>query len=115
MPAPDVNTYGRVMALLLDTLSMAHGRHMPASVTGKPLAVGGTRAHAGATSSGCVVTARSAFVEMGMHLAGSRVVIQGFGKVGGPLAFLLRSEDPRVGQEWVGTGRTGRWRLTNKK
>src|SRR3546814_9068688 len=36
VPAPDVNTDGRVMAWLLDTLSMAHGRHMPASVTGKP-------------------------------------------------------------------------------
>src|SRR3546814_887058 len=96
VPAPDVNTDGRVMAWLLDTLSMAHGRHMPASVTGKPLAVGGTRAHAGATSSGCVVTARAAFVEMGMPLAGSRVVIQGFGKVGGPLAFLLHSAGMRV-------------------
>src|SRR3546814_20135253 len=84
------------MAWLLDTLSMAHGRHMPASVTGKPLAVGGTRAHAGATSSGCVVTARAAFVEMGLPLAGRTVVLPGFGKVGGPLAFLLHSAGLRV-------------------
>ena len=43
VPAPDVNTDGRVMAWLLDTLSMTQGRHMPAAVTGKPLAAGGTR------------------------------------------------------------------------
>ena len=96
VPAPDVNTDGRVMAWLLDTLSMTQGMHLPASVTGKPLAVGGTRAHAGATSSGCVVCARAAFVELGMPMAGSRVVIQGFGKVGGPLAYLLHSAGMRV-------------------
>ena len=96
VPAPDVNTDGRVMAWMMDTLSMTQGHQMPASVTGKPLAVGGTRAHQGATSSGCLVCARAAFVELGLPMAGSRVVIQGFGKVGGPLAFLLHSAGMRV-------------------
>jgi glutamate dehydrogenase (NAD(P)+) len=96
IPAPDVNTDGRVMAWLMDTLSMTQGANMAGSVTGKPLSVGGTRGHSGATSSGCVVCARAAFVEMGMPLAGSRAVIQGFGKVGGPLAFLLHSAGMRV-------------------
>ncbi len=96
VPAPDVNTDGRVMAWLLDTLSMTQGNHMPAAVTGKPLAVGGTRTHQGSTSSGCLVCARAAFVEVGLPMAGSRAVIQGFGKVGGPLAFLLHSAGMRV-------------------
>ncbi|MGQ0434770.1 MAG: Glu/Leu/Phe/Val family dehydrogenase [Microthrixaceae bacterium] len=96
VPAPDVNTDGRVMAWLMDTLSMTQGTHLPGSVTGKPLSLGGTTAHAGATSSGVVMCARAAFVELGMPLAGSRVVIQGFGKVGGPLAFLLHSAGMRV-------------------
>ncbi len=96
VPAPDINTDGRVMAWLMDTLSMTQGAHMPASVTGKPLSVGGTRAHSGATSAGCLVCARAAFVELGMTMAGSRVAIQGFGKVGGPLAFLLHSAGMRV-------------------
>jgi glutamate dehydrogenase (NAD(P)+) len=96
VPAPDVNTDGRVMAWLMDTLSMTQGAHMSGSVTGKPLSVGGTRGHSGATSAGCVVCARAAFVELGMPLAGSRAVIQGFGKVGGPLAFLLHSAGMRV-------------------
>jgi glutamate dehydrogenase (NAD(P)+) len=96
IPAPDVNTDGRVMAWLMDTLSMVESRTMPASVTGKPLSIGGTRGHAGATSNGCVVCTRAAFRELGMLVAGSRVVLQGFGKVGGPLAFLLSSAGMRV-------------------
>lgn len=96
VPAPDVNTDGRVMAWLMDTLSMTSGTAMPGSVTGKPLSLGGTAAHAGATSTGCVVCVRAAFHELDIPIAGSRVIIQGFGKVGGPLAFLLHSAGMRV-------------------
>jgi glutamate dehydrogenase (NAD(P)+) len=96
IPAPDVNTDGRVMAWLMDTLSMIDRRSLPASVTGKPLSIGGTRGHAGATSQGCVVCIRAVFREMGLPLTGGRVVLQGFGKVGGPLAFLLSSAGMRV-------------------
>ena len=96
VPAPDVNTDGRVMAWLMDTLAMMSGQALGGTVTGKPLAVGGTRAHAGATSSGVVMCARAAFAALGLPLAGSRAVIQGFGKVGGPLAFLLSSAGMRV-------------------
>ena len=96
IPAPDVNTDGRVMAWLYDTLSMIGGVDLPASVTGKPLSVGGTRGHAGATSTGVLVTARAAFGALQLPFVGGRAVIQGFGKVGGPLAFLLQSAGMRV-------------------
>jgi glutamate dehydrogenase (NAD(P)+) len=96
VPAPDVNTDGRVMAWLMDTLSMIRSTHLAASVTGKPLALGGTKAHAGATSAGCLDVARAAFRQIGIPMAGSRAVVQGFGKVGGPLAFLLTSAGMRV-------------------
>jgi glutamate dehydrogenase (NAD(P)+) len=96
IPAPDVNTDGRVMAWLYDTLSMIGGVSMPASVTGKPLAVGGTRGHAGATSLGVLVCARAVFSVLGIPFVGGRAIIQGFGKVGGPLAFLLTSAGLRV-------------------
>src|SRR3954469_4233648 len=96
IPAPDVNTDGRVMAWLMDTLSMVRAHSLPASVTGKPLSVGGTRGHAGATSAGVLVCARAAFTAMDMPFVGGRAVIQGFGKVGAPLAFLLASAGMRV-------------------
>ena len=96
IPAPDVNTDGRVMAWLMDTLSMVRGESMPGSVTGKPLSIGGTRGHAGATATGVLMCARAAFVELDLPFVGSRAVLQGFGKVGGPLAFLLSSAGMRV-------------------
>jgi glutamate dehydrogenase (NAD(P)+) len=96
IPAPDVNTDGRVMAWLMDTLAMTRGSFIPETVTGKPLSIGGTRMHSGATASGVVACVRRAFEELDIGLAGRRVVIEGFGKVGGPLAFLLSSAGMRV-------------------
>ena len=52
--------------------------------------------HSGATSSGVVRCVRSVFAAKEMDLAGSRAVVQGFGKVGGPLVFLLASAGMRV-------------------
>ena len=96
IPAPDVNTDGRVMAWLMDTLSMTSGQDLPGSVTGKPLSLGGTPAHAGATASGVLTCTRAAFFALDIPIPGSRVIVQGFGKVGGTLAFLLASAGMRV-------------------
>ena len=96
VPAPDVNTDERVMAWLVDTLSMLRGEALGGSVTGKPLSIGGSRGHAGATASGVLICVRAVFAELGLPMVGARAVIQGFGKVGGPLAFLLSSAGMRV-------------------
>jgi glutamate dehydrogenase (NAD(P)+) len=96
IPAPDVNTDQRVMAWLLDTVDTLQGRSLPAGVTGKPLSVGGMRLHTGATATGVVRCVRSVFKALDMPIAGARVVVQGFGKVGGPLAFLLSSAGMRI-------------------
>ncbi len=96
IPAPDVNTDERVMAWLLDTLDMLQGRSLPEVVTGKPLSVGGMRLHTGATASGVVRCVRAVFAALDRPVAGARAVVQGFGKVGAPLAFLLSSAGMRV-------------------
>jgi glutamate dehydrogenase (NAD(P)+) len=96
IPAPDVNTDERVMAWLLDTLDMLQGRSASDVVTGKPLAIGGMRLHTGATASGVVRCVRAVFAALDMPIPGSRAVVQGFGKVGSPLAFLLSSAGMRV-------------------
>ncbi|MGH9305149.1 MAG: Glu/Leu/Phe/Val family dehydrogenase, partial [Acidimicrobiales bacterium] len=96
VPAPDVNTDARVMAWIMDTLSMVKGEALPGVVTGKPLAVGGSRGHVGATSQGVLICARSLFSELGITMAGARAVVQGHGKVGGPLCYLLSSAGMRV-------------------
>ena len=43
IPTPDVNTGSQTMAWIMDTYSMQHGHTIPAVVTGKPQAIGGTR------------------------------------------------------------------------
>jgi glutamate dehydrogenase (NAD(P)+) len=96
VPAPDVNTDARVMAWLMDTISMFRGEAVTGVVTGKPLAVGGSRGHVGATSQGVLICSRAIFHELGMSMAGARAVVQGHGKVGGPLCYLLSSAGMRV-------------------
>lgn len=96
VPAPDVNTDGQVMAWLMDTLSMISGQSMAGSVTGKPLSVGGTKGHQGATSAGVLVCIRAVLAELGIPVAGSRIAVQGYGKVGGPLGFLAHSAGMRL-------------------
>ncbi len=96
VPAPDVNTDARIMAWVMDTISMVRGEAVTGVVTGKPLAIGGSRGHVGATSQGVLINARAIFQELGMTMAGSRAVVQGHGKVGGPLCYLLSSAGMRV-------------------
>jgi glutamate dehydrogenase (NAD(P)+) len=96
VPAPDVNTDGRVMGWLMDTISLARGENVSSSVTGKPTVIGGTEEHAGSTASGVVHVVRDVFAELGIQMAGSRAIVEGFGKVGAPLTFLLHSAGLRV-------------------
>ncbi len=96
VPAPDVNTDAPIMAWVMDTISMVRGEAVTGVVTGKPLAIGGSRGHVGATSQGVLINARAIFQELGMTMAGSRAVVQGHGKVGGPLCYLLSSAGMRV-------------------
>ena len=88
IPAPDVNTDEQVMAWLMDTYSMAKGYAVPAVVTGKPLALGGSLGRREATGRGVVITIREALKHLGRRLAGATVAVQGFGKVGGAAAAL---------------------------
>src|SRR5689334_12535547 len=89
VPAPDVNTNDRVMAWIMDTYSM-HQRHATtAVVTGKPMALGGSRGRVEATGRGCMMVTLRALQKMGKKPEDSCVVIQGFGNVGGMAAKLM--------------------------
>jgi len=96
VPAPDVNTDERVMSWVMDTISVLSGRAQPGVVTGKPIAIGGSHGRAGATSQGVTICTRALFDALGLKLAGARCVLQGYGKVGAPLAYLLASLGMRV-------------------
>ena len=82
VPAPDMGTNPQTMAWIMDTYSM-HARHtVTAVVTGKPLSLGGSRGRVEATGRGLMLIAREAAPLRGLSLAGSRIVVQGFGNVG---------------------------------
>ena len=89
VPAPDVNTNEKVMAWIMDTYSM-HARHtVTAVVTGKPMALGGSRGRPEATGRGCMIVILKALELLGLKPENSRVVIQGFGNVGSMAAKLM--------------------------
>jgi glutamate dehydrogenase (NAD(P)+) len=89
VPAPDVNTNEQTMAWIMDTYSM-HSRHtQTAVVTGKPIDLGGSRGRIEATGRGCMVVAEQALRRLGLDRSMTRVVVQGFGNVGGMAAKLM--------------------------
>jgi glutamate dehydrogenase (NAD(P)+) len=65
-------------------------------VTGKPLAIGGTRGRREATSRGALRCIVSAAERRDIPLSAARVAIQGFGRVGSVLAELLDAAGARV-------------------
>jgi glutamate dehydrogenase (NAD(P)+) len=96
VPAPDVNTNEKMMAWIMDTYSM-HARHtVTAVVTGKPMALGGSRGRPEATGRGCMIVTLEALKLMGMAPGDCRVVIQGFGNVGGMAAKLMAAAGFRI-------------------
>jgi glutamate dehydrogenase (NAD(P)+) len=96
IPAPDLGTGPQVMAWIMDTLSMHAGFSVPASVTGKPQAIGGSEGRFTGPGRGLTMVTVLAMRDAGMDPSGATVAIQGFGKVGGVSAELLSAEGMRV-------------------
>jgi len=94
--APDMGTNPQIMAWLMDTYSMTQGHTVPAIVTGKPVAIGGSEGRNDATGRGIVVVARQAVREVGKELNGLRVAVQGFGNVGGVAARIFHEMGAKV-------------------
>jgi glutamate dehydrogenase (NAD(P)+) len=96
IPTPDVNTGSQTMAWIMDTYSMHQGHTIPGVVTGKPLAIGGTRGRRESTSRGAFHCIAAAARARGVALGEARVAIQGFGRVGTILAEMLADAGTRV-------------------
>jgi len=89
VPAPDMNTNEQTMAWIMDTYSMHKRTTVTAVVTGKPLNLGGSRGRPEATGRGCMIVSLQALKKLGLDPSSSRVVVQGFGNVGGMAAKLM--------------------------
>ncbi len=96
VPAPDMGTNPQTMAWIMDTYSM-HARHTVTSVvTGKPLSLGGSRGRVEATGRGLMLICREAAPLKGFTLAGSRIVVQGFGNVGSIAARMCHDAGAKI-------------------
>jgi len=96
VPAPDVGTNEQTMAWVMDTYSM-HVRHTTtAVVTGKPIALGGSRGRKEATGRGCQFVCDRAVARLGMKREQTRVIVQGFGNVGSMAALLMHQAGYKI-------------------
>src|SRR5215468_9402143 len=96
IPAPDLGTDEQVMAWIMDTYSQQKGHSVPGVVTGKPIEIGGSYGRSEATGRGVICCAVEACRQIGMPFEGARVVVQGYGEVGGSAARIARTLGARV-------------------
>ena len=96
IPAPDVNTNGKIMAWMMDTYSMNTGATATGVVTGKPIELGGSLGRVAATGRGVFVVGREAMRRLGIEMEGARIAVQGFGNVGSIAAKLFAANGARI-------------------
>ena len=88
VPAPDVYTTPQIMAWMMDEYSKLTGAYCPGVITGKPLALGGSRGREDATGRGAIFTVREACTHLGLDPVNATAVVQGFGNAGTYAALL---------------------------
>jgi glutamate dehydrogenase (NAD(P)+) len=94
--APDMGTNEQTMAWIMDTYSVFAGSTVPGIVTGKPVGLGGSLGRREATGRGVAYLINRAADAIGLDLAHSTAVIQGFGNVGSVTAHSLARYGTRV-------------------
>jgi glutamate dehydrogenase len=89
IPAPDMYTNSQIMAWMLDEYDHIREFDSPSFITGKPVALGGSKGRETATSKGVLYTLQMVCEQRKLPLKDTRVIIQGFGNVGSYLAQYL--------------------------
>lgn len=90
VPAPDVNTNGKVMQWIVDEYSKHIGKHTPAVVTGKLVDKGGSLGRTEATGRGGAYVLLEIVKRKKLNPKNLTVAIQGFGNVGYYTAYFLQ-------------------------
>ena len=96
IPAPDLGTTPQVMAWIMDTISMHSGHSVTASVTGKPVDVGGSEGRTDAPGRGVTYVTLEALKYLHVDEETPTVAVQGMGQMGGSAARLLHEAGLRV-------------------
>lgn len=98
IPAPDINTNPQIIAWMVDEYSRLKGDFVPASFTGKPINIKGSKGRDIATSYGGAIVLRELLKDYFPKKIKKplTVAIQGFGNVGGNIAKLLYKAGFRI-------------------
>ena len=89
IPAPDMGTNPQIMAWIMDTISMHQGHSVTASVTGKPVDVGGSEGRVDAPGRGATYLTLESLKYLHIDEETLTVAVQGYGQVGHSAARLL--------------------------
>jgi len=92
----DIGSNQQTMCWFMDTYSAHERNYSPAVVLGKPLGLGGTAFPFHPVAMGIDLCVRKACEHIGLSIKGSRVAIQGFGKVGMNVAKLLHTAGAKI-------------------
>jgi len=96
VPAPDVGTNEKIMGWMMDTYSNHVGHVVPAVVTGKPIALGGSQGRREATGAGVAYLVKKYLADLKVPLSRTTVAIQGFGNVGSETAVALAAYGAKI-------------------
>ena len=92
VPAPDVNTNGKIMSWMKDEYSKFVGKDTPGVITGKPLEDGGSEGRATATAQGGIYVLEELAKDKNIVPSETTVIIQGYGNAGGYMAKMLHEQ-----------------------
>jgi len=95
IPAPDVYTNSMIMGWMADEYAQIVGHSVPAVITGKPIALGGSLGRGDATARGGFYLLRHLSDDLQLQ-KGLRVVVQGFGNAGQHIARLLAGDGHKI-------------------
>ena len=96
IPAPDVNTNGKIMSWMVDAYENVVKKSAPGVFTGKPVEFGGSLARTEATGYGVNFTAVQALEKLGKDVKGATYAIQGFGNVGYHTGYYAHQSGAKV-------------------
>lgn len=97
VPAPDVNTNGKIMSYMMDEyMKLNKDSFSLGTFTGKPVEFGGSLGRNEATGFGVAIITRETLKEKGIDIKGARVGLQGYGNVGSFTAKWLEKFGAKV-------------------
>lgn len=95
IPAPDVYTNSMIMGWMADEYAQIVGQTVPAVITGKPIALGGSLGRGDATARGGYYLVSHLKEDLNFG-ASIRVAVQGFGNAGQHISSLLACDGHKI-------------------